>query len=177
AARSGLAGAAGRAPCRRAGRRRCPGRCRRGRRFQSNNGIFVVRSDDGGMSWNQPVAVIENLYDGRHKGPYEIMPELGTDTFSTLPDGSPNPNHGNLYEVWAQYYPSGQFPGQPTATGGSQLLFAVSHDGGQTWQLQLKQPAGSPFPVTVIDTSKPRTVSPPRIWWTAGRHFVNDAQG
>src|SRR5262249_32632365 len=117
--------------------------------FQSNNGIFVVRSDDGGSTWNQPVAVVEHLYDGTDKVPYEIMPDLAVDPFATLPDGRPNPNYGTLYDVWARYYATGQFPGQPTATGGSQLFFAVSHDGGQTWQVQLKQPPGSPFPVTV----------------------------
>jgi hypothetical protein len=121
--------------------------------YQSNNGIFVVRSDDGGLTWDQPVAVTEHLYDGTDKVPYEIMPYLAIDTFATLPDGRPNPNYGTLYDVWARYYAAGRFPGQPTATGGSQLFFAVSHDGGQTWQVQLKQPPGSPFPVTVIDTN------------------------
>src|SRR5206468_5357285 len=29
--------------------------------FRSNNGIFVVRSDDSGLNWNQPVALIDNL--------------------------------------------------------------------------------------------------------------------
>ncbi len=121
--------------------------------FQSNNGIFVVRSDDGGLTWDQPVAVSEHRYDGKDPVPYEIMPDLAVDNFSTLPDGRPNPNYGTLYDVWARYYAPGQFPGQPTATGGSQMFFAVSHDGGQTWQAQLKQPPGSASPTTVIDTS------------------------
>jgi hypothetical protein len=121
--------------------------------FQSNNGIFVVRSDDGGLSWGTPVAVVEHLYDGTDKVPYEIMPQLAVDTFATLPDGRPNPNYGTLYDVWARYYPSGQFPGEPTSVGGSQMFIAVSHDGGQTWQIQLKQPPGAAAPTTVIETS------------------------
>jgi hypothetical protein len=121
--------------------------------FQSDNGIFVVRSDDGGKTWNDPVAVVEHFYNGKDKVPYEIMPELAVDTFATLPDGRTNPNYDALYDVWARYYPAGQFPGEPTSVGGSQMFIAVSHDGGKTWQVQLKQPAGSPFPVTVIDTS------------------------
>jgi hypothetical protein len=119
--------------------------------FQANNGIFVARSDDGGLTWQQPVAVVSHLYDGQDKVSYEIMPDLAIDTFHTLPDGQPNPNYGNLYDVWARYYPTGQFPGQPAATGGSQFFFAISRDGGQTWQVQLKQPGGSDPPATVID--------------------------
>jgi hypothetical protein len=119
--------------------------------FQSNNGIFVARSDDGGLTWDTPVAVAENLYDGTHKVPYEIMPALAVDTFATLPDGRPNPNYGTLYDVWARYYPAGQFPGEPTSQGGSQMFIAVSHDAGQSWQVQLKQPPGA-APTTVIDT-------------------------
>ena len=67
-----------------------------------------------------------------------------------LPDGPPNPNYGSLYEVWTRYYPAGQFPGEPTATGGSDIMFAVSHDGGQTWQLQLEPLPGTGVLVTVI---------------------------
>jgi hypothetical protein len=121
--------------------------------FQSNNGIFVARSDDGGSTWNQPVAVVEHLYDGTDKVPYEIMPELAIDNFATLPDSRPNPNYGTLYDVWARYYPSGQFPGEPTSEGGSQMFIAVSRDGGQSWQVQLRQPSGAAAPTTVIATS------------------------
>ncbi len=121
--------------------------------FQSNNGIFVVRSEDGGLTWDRPVAVAENLYDGQHKVPYEIMPDLAIDTSAALPDGRPNPNYGNLYDVWARYYPSGQYPGQPQSTGGSQFFFAVSRDGGATWQIQLKPPSGTAQSATALDTS------------------------
>jgi hypothetical protein len=32
----------------------------------SNNGLFEVRSNDGGLSWQQPVAIVSHLYDGTH---------------------------------------------------------------------------------------------------------------
>ncbi len=104
--------------------------------FQSDNGIFVARSDDGGSTWNPPVAVVSHLDDGTDPVSFEIKPDLAVDPFPNLPDGQPNPNYGNLYEVWSRYYPPGQFPDEPTATGGSQILLAVSHDAGQTWQIE-----------------------------------------
>src|SRR5262249_54530725 len=67
--------------------------------FQANNGVFVTRSDDGGMTWAEPVAVVSHLYDGRNPVSFEIIPDLAVDTFPTLPSGEPNPNHGNLYVV------------------------------------------------------------------------------
>ena len=119
--------------------------------FTANNGIFVARSDDGGLTWNQPVAVDSYLYDGQNRVPFDIIPDLAIDTFRTLPNGQPNPNYGNLYESWSRYYPSGQFPGEPTALGGSNIMFAVSRDGGLSWKVQLEdQPAESSEPITVI---------------------------
>jgi hypothetical protein len=118
--------------------------------FKSNNGTFVARSDDGGLTWNQPVAVTSHLYDGVNPVPFELNPDLAVDTFRNLPDGRANPNYGNLYEVWARFYPAGQFPGEPTATGGSDVFLAVSRDGGQTWQVQLQQLPGTGLLVSVI---------------------------
>jgi FG-GAP-like repeat len=124
--------------------------------LQADNGVFVARSDDGGLRWNQPVAVVSHLYDGQNKVPFEIKPDLAIDVFRTLPPlangqpGLPNPNYGSLYEVWSRYYPAGQFPGSPDSPGGSDILFAVSHDAGQSWQTQLQPQAGTGVPVTVI---------------------------
>src|SRR5204862_8347078 len=72
------------------------------------------------------------------------------DTFATLPDGRPNPNFGSLYEVWSRYYPARQYPGEAEAIGGSDILFAVSHDGGQSWQVRLEPQPGTGIPLTVI---------------------------
>lgn len=98
--------------------------------FTANTGIFLSRSDDGGHSWGQPVAVSRQTYDGVNPVPFETMPELTIDTFRTLPGGNANPNYGNVYVVWTRFYPSGQFPGEPDSTGGSLMQIAVSGDHG-----------------------------------------------
>jgi hypothetical protein len=50
--------------------------------FRANNGIFVVRSDDGGASWNAPVAVASHLFDGENEvvdlGKHDRVVQLGT---------------------------------------------------------------------------------------------------
>jgi hypothetical protein len=105
--------------------------------IESNNGIFVSRSDDGGLTWNQPATVVSHTYTGAPVD-YEDNPDLAIDTFETLPDGSRNPHYGELYEIWTRVYAPGHFPGEPDATGGTDIMFSVSRDGGQTWQLQLQ---------------------------------------
>jgi hypothetical protein len=116
---------------------------------QSNNGIFVARSDDGGLTWNQPVAVFSNTYTCPPVN-FETTPELAIDTFQTLPDGSPNPRYGEMYEVWTRMYAPGLYPGEPNSTGGTDLMFSVSKDGGRTWQLQLETLPGSELVVTTV---------------------------
>ena len=118
--------------------------------FTSDNGIFVASSDDGGLTWNRPVAVASHLYDGSEAVPFELKPNLAIDTFATLPGGQPNPYFGSLYVCWSRYYPAGQFPGEPTASGGSDIMFAVSRDDGQTWQIQWEPQSGTGIPVSVI---------------------------
>jgi hypothetical protein len=116
----------------------------------SNNGIFEVRSDDGGLSWQQPVAIVSHLYDGTHPVFFEVIPDLAVDRFRTLPHGQPNPNFGNEYVCWTRVYPAGQFPGDPNSIGGTDIMVAVSKDSGQTWQTQLEKVPGLSAPVTVI---------------------------
>jgi hypothetical protein len=116
----------------------------------SNNGIFVARSDDCGLTWQQPVAVVSHLYDGKDPVFFECIPDLAIDAFRTLPDGLPNPYYGEQVVTWTRAYPPGQFPGQPTATGGTDIMVAVSKDGGQTWQTQLETVPDISAPVTVI---------------------------
>ncbi len=77
--------------------------------FTSHNGIFVARSADGGLTWNQPVAVASHIYDGSDPVPFEIKPDLAIDTFATLPGKQPNPYYGSLYVCWSRYYPAGRF--------------------------------------------------------------------
>ena len=129
--------------------------------FQSNNGIFVSRSDDGGQNWQIAGAVETNVYNdstAEHGGmtpvPFDIIPDLAIDTFQYLPGGKTlNPNYGSLYEVWSHYYPAGQFPGEPNSTGGSQVMIAVSRDGGINWQTQLALRANTGLMETVIEDS------------------------
>jgi hypothetical protein len=118
--------------------------------IESNNGIFVARSDDGGLNWQQPVAVVSHLYDGQHPVFFEVIPDFAIDTFRALPNGQPNPYFGDQYVAWTRIYPAGEFPGQPDATGGTDAMIAVSKDGGQTWQTQLETVPGIATPVTVI---------------------------
>src|SRR5271165_5012414 len=99
--------------------------------FQANNGIFVVRSDDNGITWGAPVAVASHLYTTTPV-PFDINADLGIDLFRTLPGGHLNPYYGDMYVTWARYYAAGEFPGEPGSSGGSDIMFASSHDGGQT---------------------------------------------
>jgi len=106
--------------------------------FQSNNGIFVARSDDGGMNWNDPTTVVSQQYEDQEVF-FEILPDLAIDTFPELRDGQSNPNYGNLYVVWSRLYTTGQFPGRPEIDGGIDIMLAVSGDGGVSWESQLQE--------------------------------------
>jgi hypothetical protein len=130
--------------------------------FESNNGIFVSESTNGGLTWGQPVAVVSHTFTDTPgtlgtTGPngtedlFEMDPNFTIDTYKTLPNGQPNPNYDDLYVTWVRLYPAGQYPGDPSSTDGSDIMFAVSSDGGQTWQTQLQsQPAyGQPGNVQV----------------------------
>jgi hypothetical protein len=146
--------------------------------LQSNNGVFVARSDDGGLTWNTPVTVVSHLYDGHNQVFFEVKPDLAIDTYRTLPNGQPNPNFGNFYEVWSRYYPAGQFPGEPTSTGSSDIMFAVSRDGGQSWELQLQHPPGSSVPETVIfDPSNNGNGVPLGLGFVNWSHVAVGAEG
>jgi hypothetical protein len=87
---------------------------------------------------------------------FEATPDLAIDTNKTLPGGSANPNYGNLYVTWTRFYPQALFPNKPTGTAGSDIMFAVSKDGGnpanrgQSWTTQL-QTAGSTKVSTIRD--------------------------
>lgn len=121
--------------------------------FKANNGIFVSRSDDGGLTWMSPVAVASHVYDGVTQVPFEIYPDLAVDNIPKLPDGQTNPNYGNLYATWARYYPVGQFPGEAKSIGGSDVMIAVSSDSGLTWKLRTQPQATSDGLVSVLRTN------------------------
>src|SRR5580704_1503034 len=123
--------------------------------FESNNGIFVARSDNGGLTWDTPVVVASNLYSGTDPVLFDTFPDLSIDTFRLLPNGQPNPNYGNEYLTWTQLYPAGMFPGDTTSTGGGAIMLAVSTNFGQTWQERLQPQVGTNIPVTVIGPNDP----------------------
>jgi hypothetical protein len=122
----------------------------RDRGMTANNGIFVSRSDDAGLTWNQAVSVASHLYDGQNQVPFEVIPDLAIDTFRLLPDGRPNPNYGNLYVGWTRLYPPGQFPGHPEFSGGGDMMLAVSSDLGEHWEIRLQEQPGTGVQVSVI---------------------------
>src|SRR5262249_36512826 len=95
--------------------------------FNSDNGIFVARSDDGGTTWGTPVSVSTPTTHGHTNLPFDIMPAL------TIDPNPSSPNYGKMYVVYSRYYPPGGFPNEPDSTGGSQLMISVSSDGGKTF--------------------------------------------
>jgi hypothetical protein len=103
--------------------------------FQSNNGIFVAESTktsgNGGLSWGAPTAVVSNSYRGTNV-PFEAYPDMAID-----------PTSGAIYVSWARFYPPGQFPGDPNSRSGSDVMFAVSNNGGTTFQTQMQNVAGT----------------------------------
>ncbi len=123
----------------------------RGYGTQANNGIFLSVSGDGGLSWNAPIPVVEHTFTTGNPVPFEALPNLAIDTFATLPNGEPNPNYGRLYLTWTRYYPAGQMPGVTAPTGGSDIMFASSPDGGITWIT----PGQSAFNRTLSETLSP----------------------
>lgn len=144
--------------------------------FTADNGIYVARSDDGGMTWNAPVAVVQNAFDGQDEVPFEMHPFLAVDTYQTLPNGQPNPYFGEDYLAWVELYPPGQFPGDPQSSGGGQLMLAVSSDSGQTWSLRLQPQVSTGIPVTVLGPNDPFFTgeAPPAL---SGQHDPQVAVG
>lgn len=118
--------------------------------FEANNGIFLVRSTDGGDTWSAPVTIEAFHYDGEHQVPFNLIPDLAVDTNRLLPNGDPNPHYGNLYATWSQYYAPGTFPGEPDSTGGSQVMFGVSKNGGESWQVLREENLETGGQVSVI---------------------------
>jgi hypothetical protein len=105
----------------------------RGYGTQANNGIFLSVSGDGGLTWADPIPVVEHTYTAGNPVPFDALPSLAIDTSALVPGDQPNPNYGRLYVTWTRDYPAGQMPGVTNPTAGSDILFASSADGGITW--------------------------------------------
>jgi hypothetical protein len=83
---------------------------------------------------------------------FDAIPDMAIDT------NPASPHYGNLYATWTRFYPAGQFPGRAFVgvapiVGGSEIMFAVSTDGGQTWTTRLQTVLGR----TVSAVSDPLT--------------------
>jgi len=133
--------------------------------MQSNNGIFVAHSDDGGLNWSLPNVVSRqinlatgaqaagiNRYNGIVDTAFDIKPDLAIDMNETLPDGSANPRYGQIYVTWVRFYPQGAFPGEAgISDGGSQIMIGVSSDWNANWHVQLEQRADTRTFETVLE--------------------------
>lgn len=111
--------------------------------FETNNGVFVSRSDDGGVSWNAAAPISGHVFSGTQV-PFDVHPEIAIDTFETRSDGSANPFFGKIYASWVTYFPTGQFPLRPDFLGGGLPIMVVSRDGGDSWE-QITRSTFFPF--------------------------------
>jgi hypothetical protein len=89
------------------------------------NGIFVSRSDDKGMSWSDPVPVVDHINTVE---PFEDKPWLITDN---VPD---SPHFGNLYVAWTRF----DVYGSADPADSTQILFSRSLDGGETFSVPIR---------------------------------------
>jgi len=77
------------------------------------NGIFVSRSADGGVTWDDPVPVVDHINTVE---PFEDKPWLATDKQS----GSPH--FGNLYVAWTRF----DIYGSENPNDSTQIFFSRS---------------------------------------------------
>jgi hypothetical protein len=126
--------------------------------FETNNGIFVASSNDGGVSWNDATPLSAHLFAGTQV-PFDVQPEIAIDTFETRSDGSANPQFGNIYAAWVTYFPNGQFPLRPDFLGGGIPQLAVSRDDGATWE-QITRSTFFPFDLNGNGTFEPNEFFP-----------------
>jgi len=107
--------------------------------FQSNNGIFVTRSDEAGLA-AAGCRRFSCFTQGQPSLP-ETIPS-GCDTFAKLPDGRPNPNHRDLYVTWTRAYPAVNFPATANPQS-ARTSCSPSLRWGPTWQTRTRPQGGS----------------------------------
>ncbi|MHC4404712.1 MAG: SGNH/GDSL hydrolase family protein [Planctomycetota bacterium] len=126
------------------------GRSDRSLGMQANNGVFVAGSDDGGLTWNQPVAVVSHLYDGENDVPFEVIPDLAIDTFPQLPPGrgllseivvfgDSLSDTGNVFAATTQNPMTDPYPPSPP-------YFDGRYSNGPVWVERLALEIGVPVP-------------------------------
>jgi len=89
------------------------------------NGIFVTSSDDGGLTWGDPVPVVDHPDTVE---PFEDKPWLVTDN---APD---SPHLGNLYLAWSRF----DVYGSDNPNDSTHILFSRSTDGGETFSAPVR---------------------------------------
>lgn len=84
------------------------------------NGVWVVRSPDGGKTWNKPVGV--KVWTGQETGiKLEDMPRIWADV------NEKSPHRGNLYYAWIEW-----------GLENSIVLYSRSTDAGSTWSKPIR---------------------------------------
>jgi len=106
--------------------------------FTKSNGVFVARSDDGGMTWLPTVPVDTNQFFNPAVD-FEDKPFVAADHHVS------SPFQDRVYLSWTRFY-QGNYPGSGTAYGGD-IMFSYSTDQGATWSTptRLTDPAGEPL--------------------------------
>ncbi len=86
------------------------------------NGIFVSRSEDGGVAWGRPVPVVDHINTVE---PFEDKPWIVTDNAPS------SPHLGNVYVAWTRF----DVYGSADPADSTQILFSRSQDGGETFSV------------------------------------------
>jgi len=86
---------------------------------RASSGIFIRTSRDG-ISWNEPVAVIDHLNTAM---PFEDKPWIGVD------DADDSPHRGNVYVAWTRF----DVYGSADPAHKSHIWLARSRDGARTF--------------------------------------------
>jgi hypothetical protein len=87
-------------------------------RQSPDNGVYVCKSTDGGVTWCEPVAVIEHFNDPY--ADFEDKEYIGADI-------TDSPYRNNIYVSWTSF-----------GTGGNPIEFSRSTDGGMTFSTPME---------------------------------------
>jgi hypothetical protein len=89
------------------------------------SGIIVSASRDGGLTWGEPVPVIEHI---NSVTPFEDKPAIVVD------NAAASPNKGNVYLAWTRF----DVYGSHDPECHSQIYFSRSTDGGKTFSMPFR---------------------------------------
>jgi hypothetical protein len=95
---------------------------RTSRPARAESGIIVDTSNDGGATWNNPVAAINHL---NSVTPFEDKPGIVVD------NAAGSPHKGNMYLAWTRF----DVYGSHDPNCHSQIFFSRSTDGGKTFSM------------------------------------------